>query len=86
MSRSRKKVAIVKDSGKAIRYWRTVRRRINTVIHSNRNLDELELPNPKTIVNDYDYHDWIYSSEWAKPGKWLTKEDIEHHKIKMKRK
>mgnify|MGYP001766470650 CR=1 FL=1 len=86
MSRSRKKVAIVKDSGKVIRYWRTVRRRINTVIHSNRNLDELELPNPKTIVNDYDYCNSGYYAEWCRPTKWNTKENIERDRIKIKRK
>ncbi len=60
MSRSRKKVPIYKDRGfRKDSYWKTVRRRYKTIIKGNRDEESLQFPNPKTIVNDYDYCDWL---------------------------
>lgn len=87
MSRSHKKLAIVKDSGKRIRYWRSVRIRIKNVLNSfKEDYEELELPNPKTIVNDYNYCDSLYYAEYATPTTYSTEEDIKEDRIKIKRK
>jgi len=64
MSRS-KKVPILKDRprnyNKAAMYWRPIRRVINArVRHFQEDLDDETLPDPKEIVNDYDYIDYIY--------------------------
>lgn len=87
MSRSRKKLAIVKASVHSNGYWKTIRSRIKTKIKSHTtDLEELELPNAKTIINDYDYCDWIYMAEYAKPTRWTSKKELELNKIKLKRK
>jgi len=62
MSRSKRK-AIIKDRPRNFKkstfYWKRIRRIINNLI---RNGDE-DLPNPKEIINDYDYCDYVYDME-----------------------
>lgn len=62
MSRS-KKQPVIKDRPRNIKksskYWRTVRRVINDSVRQMR-YDDLDiLPEPKEIINDYDYCDYI---------------------------
>ena len=62
MSRSKRK-DIIKDGGFSSEYWRHVRRVQNNSLRSNLqliDLEEIEIPQPKTIVNDYDYCDYIF--------------------------
>lgn len=97
MSRSRKK-AIYKDKGfRKKDYWKTVRR-VHKVIIQKHKSDfiydyhgdfgkEFNLPNPKSIVNDYDYCDYIYNMETITLGELkiythLTKEYIESFRRK----
>jgi hypothetical protein len=63
MSRSRRQ-PIVKDrprnEKKSSLYWRIVRRVINGKVREIvKNDDEINLPEPKEIVNDYDYCDYV---------------------------
>lgn len=63
MSRSIKQ-PILKDSPRNFKkstiYWRTIRRVINYTLRKfRRDVDEMVLPKEKSIVNDYDYTDWI---------------------------
>lgn len=64
MSRSRRK-PIVKDrprnEKKSSLYWRIVRRVINGKVRQiiKTDEDETDLPQPREIVNDYDYCDYI---------------------------
>ena len=62
MSKSIKR-PIYKDKGhlKSI-YWRIIRRHIRQKIKTMEDSTELELPNPKVIINDYDYCDYIFRS------------------------
>lgn len=63
MSRSFK-LPIYKDRGRyKKKYWKWVRSSINNVLRSQlcNDLDNLELPNPKTIVNDWDYSDYSFA-------------------------
>ena len=66
MSRSKRK-AIIKDKprnvNRAAQYWQAIRSRTNTAIRSCDDLEELEIPDPKTIVNDYDYCDYVVDYE-----------------------
>lgn len=56
MSRSRK-LPILKDkSFRKETYWRNIRSRINQLVR----MGEEELPNPKTIINDYDFSDYKF--------------------------
>jgi len=69
MSRSRKQ-PIYKDGPRSHKkssvYWRTVRRVINErVRYYYERLDEEVLPEPKEIINDYDYCDWIWDSRFV---------------------
>ena len=63
MSRS-KKEPIVKERPrnhrKSTEYWRRVRRVINQAVRKLffKDEDEVVIPNPKQIVNDYDYSDY----------------------------
>lgn len=75
MSRSHK-LAILKDHPRNVKksseYWRKVRRTSKTVVKQFSNSDDFEdiegkLKNPKSIVNDYDYTDWIFDMEFNKP-------------------
>lgn len=64
MSRSRKK-PIVKDGPrnqkKGAKYHRAVRRVTNEKIrYLNEELDDNVIPDPKEIVNDYDYSDYKF--------------------------
>jgi len=67
MSRSKKK-AILKDRPKNHKksslYWRTIRSAIKNVIRSCQNFEDLEIPNPKTIISDYDYCDYKIDYEY----------------------
>lgn len=62
MSRSYKK-AIIKDRPrnykKSSLYWRKVRRVQKQALKQNK-----DIPNPKTIVNDYDYCDYKIDYEY----------------------
>jgi hypothetical protein len=58
MSRSRKK-PIVKDKTDGAKYHRTIRRVTNEKVRYLEDaLEDEELPDPKSIVNDYNYSDW----------------------------
>lgn len=67
MSRSYK-LAIIKDCPrnykKSSHYWRRVRSSQKNSIRSCRDLDELEIPPAKSIVNDYDYCDYKINYEF----------------------
>ena len=52
MSRSYKKTSIVKDN-KYREYWRKVRRVSKQFLKMGK-----DIPDKKTIVNDYDWRDW----------------------------
>lgn len=71
MSRSRR-LAIIKDkprnSKRTSKYWRQVRSRINQEIRKG-NYDNL--PEPKTIVNDYDYMDYKFTPEFDSPKDYV---------------
>jgi hypothetical protein len=62
MSRSKKRYPIIKDRPrnfkKSALYWRKIRRVWAYIIKGNRNPEDLTLPNPKQVVNDYDYSDY----------------------------
>lgn len=60
MSRSSKK-AIHKDVGFMKKdYWKTVRRVQKQALNSGK-----DIPNPRSIVNDYDYSDYTFDFEYA---------------------
>jgi hypothetical protein len=61
MSRSVKK-PIVKDKPSTRLYWRTTRRVINQKVRYG---DE-DLPSERSIVNDYDYSDYMFISDLEK--------------------
>ena len=66
MSRSYKK-AIIKDRPrnykKSSKYWRTVRRCQKQAVNAFK-----DIPEPKTIVNDYDYSDYKFDYEYSSPN------------------
>lgn len=72
MSRSYRKAIIKDTSYKASRryrpkeksYWAKVRSKIKTVFRSSKDLEELELPSPKTIVNDAEVCDYVFDYEY----------------------
>lgn len=67
MSRSRKK-AIYKDK-KLKEYHKIVRRVTKQAIKQGE-----EIPNPKVIINDYDYSDYTFDYEYKdKDSKWAEK-------------
>ena len=75
MSRSRK-LPIRKDtSGGRSRYkssqyyWRKVRSRQNQAVREGKE----EIPNEKTIVNDYTYCDWIFDYRFHRGKYWEEK-------------
>lgn len=85
MSRSRKK-AIIKQARrnykKSTMYWRTIRSAIKNTIRSCRNYEDLEIPDPKTIVNDYDYSDYTIDYEYDRSSGYFWyngKKDTEKH-------
>lgn len=63
MSKSTK-IPIVKDVGFMKNFYhRIIRRKINQNLKQIKNIDDVDgvcLPEPKTIIGDYDYCDWIY--------------------------
>lgn len=67
---------IIKDkaSGKKD-YWRTVRKSTKQKIRTFDSEEVLEIPNPKTIVNDYNYSEY----------RFIISEDDKYYK-KVKRK
>jgi hypothetical protein len=92
MARSRKK-AILKDRPRNIKkttmYWRAIRSTIKTAIRSCKDLEELELPDPKTIVNDYNRCDYIIDYEYIPDdGNWWTnyKQMSDENREKYRRK
>lgn len=83
MSRSRKK-AIIKDRGSKKTYHKVVRSNVNQVVRESKkleDLDEVEIPDEKTIINDYDYCDRILDLEHGEHSPYW-----DEIKIKMKRK
>jgi hypothetical protein len=73
MSRSKKEPIIKerpKNHRKSTEYWRRVRRVINQAVRKlfYKDEDEVVIPNPKQIVNDYDYSDYtMYMRGISKP-------------------
>jgi len=68
VSRSRRK-PIIKDgprnTKKSSEYWRPVRRVMNQTVRGLNELTEEEnIPDPKEIVNDYDYSDFNFDLRW----------------------
>ena len=91
MSRSKRK-PIIKDrprnAKKSSLYWRVVRRVINSKVRELLSNPEKEpdLPEPKEIVNDYDYSD--YKIDYRDPD-WknvITSRNIDEYIEKQKRK
>lgn len=77
MSRSYK-LPIFKDKGIKNLYHRIVKRRIRNYLKSNffnlRDKDfHYNAPNPKTIVNDYNYCDYVFDERWKKNSKLKIK-------------
>ena len=74
MSRSKKEPIIKerpRNHRKSTEYWRRVRRVINQAVRQMFYKDEEEvvIPNPKQIVNDYDYSDYAMDMrEISKPS------------------
>lgn len=89
MSRSRR-LPIVKDrprnAKKSSLYWRTVRRVINEKVKSYliAPSDDVSLPEPKEIVNDYDYSD--YKFDYRDPDWRNIRSNINEYIEKQKRK
>ena len=76
MSRSRKK-PVLKDNYKnrTALYWRTVRRVTKLAVRQGK-----EIPSPKTIINDYDYSDYITDARFD--NAWATKKQIRQFSTK----
>lgn len=82
MSRSRKK-AIYKDRGSKNIYHKVIRSNINQVVREAKKLEdpeEIEIPDGKTIINDYDYCDYSIDAEHDNDPRWAEL------KIKLRRK
>jgi hypothetical protein len=85
------KLAIIKDRPRNVKksslYWRQVRSSQNNVIRSCRDFEELEIPNAKTIVDDYDYCDYKFDYEFDPYiSVNTTREKIAKEKEKYRRK
>lgn len=81
MSRS-KREPIIKDAPrnhrKSTEYWRRVRRVINQAVRKlfYKDEEEVVIPNPKEVVNDYDYSDYRFDMRDIKPHhKKVNKEE-----------
>lgn len=86
MSRSRKK-AIVKDKADKQGYWRIIRSRTKNAIRSCKNYEDLEVPHPRTIYNDWDYCDWVNKIEYDSfISDWYTYEDLLNDRERYRRK
>lgn len=88
MSDSVRKNLVLKDTGFMKKlYWRLVRRvwknKLSNSI-SNDSIDELTLPHNNTIVNHYDYCDWIYRCSKTPDGLCNWCEDSGYCKMKNK--
>lgn len=83
MSRSRK-VAILKDKGfRKESYWKTIRREWKQSLKKDPYSD---LRNPKEIIEDWDYMDWIYDMRFSRRTTWISKEEWREMKVKTERK
>ncbi len=58
MSRSKRQPIIKDHSLKTAEYWRRVRRTVKLVVKAGKTDN---IPNPKTLINDYDYSDYKLS-------------------------
>jgi hypothetical protein len=77
MSRS-KKEPVVRDSPrntkKSTMYWRHVRKGIKQAVRKLFYNEETEIPNPKTIVNDYTREDYSFRAfTQEQKEKWSRK-------------
>jgi len=69
MSRSRKKYAVSKDSGMTThKYWSTIRQEWKRTVKVNWCDEDMYLRNPKEIINNWDYCDWVYRTPKIKPS------------------
>lgn len=83
MSRSKRK-AIYKDSGvTTAEYWRTIRRIWKQKVDQFYKQENFmywdfddSLPNPKSLINDYDYCDYIVDYEYN--GGWFSPDNGFH--------
>lgn len=89
MSRSIKK-PIVKDKPR-INYWKTVRKTLNqtvaqfSVVEDEDDLNDL--PDPRAIVNDYDYCDYVSDIRHSTCRySFRSEEDMKFWKLKYSRK
>lgn len=84
MSRSKRK-AIIKDrprnKKKSTLYWRRVRRAFKQAVVAGE-----DPPNPKEIVNDYDYCDYVFDLEHDGGSSWHHREEDKMDKEKYRRK
>lgn len=84
MSRSFKK-AIIKQCHrnykKSTKYWRVIRRCQKQAVNSSK-----DVPDPKSIVNDYDYSDYTINYEFGRSriNFWLKNREIEENKYERK--
>lgn len=89
MSRSRKK-AIYKDKADKAWYWRVIRRVQNQVISQYKNYDSIEeieeVPHEKTIINDWDYCDYVSDFEYDSKPMFLSEEEFNEIKEEYRRK
>lgn len=89
MSRSRKEPIIKerpRNHRKSTEYWRRVRRVINQTVRKlfYKDEDEVVIPNPKQIVNDYDYSDYTFDMRDIKPHHKYANRDEEIKKASRK--
>lgn len=81
MGKSYKK-SIIKDGPrnykKSALYWRTVRRVQKQYVSEN---EDIIIPHPKSIINDYDHTDYIFDYEYTIKG-----EKYKENREKFKRK
>lgn len=81
MSRSKKKHAVAKDRGMTTHeYWSTIRHEWKQTLRTNWEDEDIYFRNPKSIINDYNYCDWIYRadkemSSTARRMNWYTDEE-----------
>jgi hypothetical protein len=93
MSRSYK-LAIKKDRGLKSYYWKKIRRITKQIVKSLSfdNADDIYIPNPKEVMNDYDYCDYVIDYEYDRSSSYFWYNDKKHEDShnqwvdKMKRK
>lgn len=95
MSRSFRKAVITdkpRNGKRSAEYWRPIRSKINQEV---RNGNYEDLPNPKTIIDDYTYSDYKFKVEYDSPAdyyrleKWEKKpkeEILKEYRNKIRRK